>query len=188
MIYLRPFETEDYKLINKWRNDKELQKLTGAIYSYISAETDKNWVAEKMKFSVKELYVAICLKATNEMVGYTSLNEIDPIHKRCVWGGIVIGSEAGRGKNIAFQAGFEILEYAFLSLNMNRISGSYFDTNSKSAKLCSKLNFKVEGVFRNSLYKHGRFHNEVWVGLLREEFEQLKQDNNSASAQSLTFD
>ena len=181
MIYLRPFEADDYKLINKWRNDKELHKLTGGIYFYISGESDRNWVAEKMKFSVKELYVAICLKDTNEMIGYTSLNEIDSIHRKCVWGGIVIGGEAGKGKNVGFQTGLLILGYAFNSLNMNRVLGTYFESNVKSARLTAKLGFKVEGIVRNSLFKHGKYHNEVYVGLLREEFEEvvnsLKQES-----------
>jgi RimJ/RimL family protein N-acetyltransferase len=173
MIYLRPFEPDDYKLINKWRNDKELHKLTGGVYFYISGESDRNWVAEKMKFSVKEVYAAICLKETNEMIGYTSLSQIDPIHRKCVWSGIVIGADIGKGKNVGFQVGVLILGYAFNSLNMNRITGTFFDSNVKTAKMVTKLGFKVEGTARNSLFKHGIYHNEVYIGLLRREFEEM---------------
>jgi RimJ/RimL family protein N-acetyltransferase len=85
----------------------------------------------------------------------------------------VIGADIGKGKNVGFRTGVLILGYAFNSLNMNRITGTFFDSNEKTLKLVTKLGFKVEGTTRNSLYKHGTYHNEVYVGLLRREFEEM---------------
>ena len=87
---------------------------------------------------------------------------------------IVIGADAGKGKNAAFTALYELFEYAFDSLNMNRISASYFQQHEKSARLFAKLNFKVEAILRESWFKNGSFHNEVMVGLMREDFEALR--------------
>ena len=173
-VYLRPFELDDFKLINKWRNDQELHKLTGNMHAFISGDTERNWVAEKMKFNAREIYVAICLNETNEMVGYCCLTEINNIYRTCTMRSIVIGSDAGKGKNAAFTALSELFEYAFNSLNMHRICASYFQQHEKSARLFAKLGFKVEAVLRKSWFKSGSFHNEVVVGLLREDFEAMK--------------
>lgn len=172
-IYLRPFEVDDYKLINKWRNDKEIQNLTCTVYSFISEVVDKDWVLEKMKFSTKQVYCAICLSETNEMIGYTCLRDIDNVHQRCEWGGILVGSENARGKNVASSTAKLLFDYAFNSLNMLRIYSAYLESHAISAKLCAKLNFKVEGTFRKHYFKHGKFHNLVHVGLLKEDYYQF---------------
>lgn len=172
-VYLRAFQANDYLLINKWRNNQEIQKLTVSTFFYISEETDRNWVLEKMKYSQKEIYCAICLKETDEMIGYTSLNDIDLLHRKCIWGGIVIGSENGKKKNAAFETGILMMEYAFFTLNLNRVMTRYLESHERSSRLCSRLGFENEGKFRKSVFKHNCWHNEVNVGLLKEDFEMI---------------
>ena len=72
-IFLRGFELEDYILINKWRNDPEIQNLLSGNFRYVSSEIEKEWVKQKMMNNTKELYLAICLAEGGcEMIGYTS--------------------------------------------------------------------------------------------------------------------
>ena len=79
-IFLRGFELEDYILINKWRNDPEIQNLLSGNFRYVSSEIEKEWVKQKMMNNTKELYLAICLAEGGcEMIGYTSINNIDYI-------------------------------------------------------------------------------------------------------------
>ena len=172
-IYLRPFQADDVKLINKWRNSPEVQNLTCSVYSFISEESEREWVLNKMKFSTKEVYTAICLKDTDEMLGYTCLREIDHIHQRCEWGGILIGSPNARGKNVAFNTAKLLFDYAFNSLNMQKIYSAYLDVHTISPKLCAKLNFKEEGTFRKHFFKHGKFHDLINVGLLKEDYYKM---------------
>ena len=40
-IFLRGFEIEDALLINKWRNDFEIQKLVSTSFKYVSLEIEK---------------------------------------------------------------------------------------------------------------------------------------------------
>lgn len=182
-IYLRPFQADDYKLINLWRNDPEVHNLTCTNHSFISEEVDKNWVLDKMKYSTTEVFVAICLTDTHEMIGYSSLKSINYLHQNCEWGGILVGSPNARGKNVAFNTGRLLFEYAFSSLHMQKIYSAYLDVHAISAKLCAKLNFKVEGTFRKEFFKHGKFHDLIRVGLLKEEFYQLKELNGLAEAE-----
>lgn len=45
-IFLRGFELEDYILINKWRNDPEIQNLLSGNFRYVSSEIEKEWVKQ----------------------------------------------------------------------------------------------------------------------------------------------
>jgi RimJ/RimL family protein N-acetyltransferase len=42
--------------------------------------------------------------------------------------------------------------------------------NTASLKMCEKCGFQVEGVLRQSIFKQGRFHSQVVLSLLQEEF------------------
>jgi RimJ/RimL family protein N-acetyltransferase len=172
-VFLRAFEQNDYLLINKWRNNRKLQELTAATFYHISSETDKAWVIEKMKFSQKEFYFSICLKENAQMIGYCSLNDVDLIHRRCNWGGIVIGEKIEGGKNNAFEAAFLLMEYAFMELNLNRVTGYWLEGHQASLKLADRLNFQQEGMLRQSVFKNGRWYNQLLLSLLKEDFENL---------------
>ena len=47
-IYLRPFREDDYKQINIWRNDREIQKLVSTSFKYVSEAIEREWVKSKM--------------------------------------------------------------------------------------------------------------------------------------------
>lgn len=180
-VYLRAFEPDDYILVNKWRNNRSLQQLTAATFYHISSETDKAWVIEKMKFSQKEFYFGICLKDTNQMIGYCSLNDVDFIHKKCNWGGIVIGEKIEGGRNNAFEGAFLLMEYAFNELNLNRVMGYWVEGHEGSLKMANRLNFKHEGILRQSVYKNGRWYNQLVMGLLKNDFDDLVEKLNDAA-------
>ncbi len=40
-VYLRAFEPDDYRLINKWRNDPEINKYLGGNTFLVSSEREK---------------------------------------------------------------------------------------------------------------------------------------------------
>lgn len=54
-IYLRPFRENDYKKINIWRNDFEIQKLVSASYRYVSEAIEHEWVKSKMMENQKDI-------------------------------------------------------------------------------------------------------------------------------------
>ena len=179
-VYLRAFEPNDYLQINKWRNDRKLQELTAATFYHISSETDKAWVIEKMKFSQKEFYFGICLKENDLLIGYCSLNDVDYIHKKCNWGGIVIGEKSEGGKNNAFEAAYLLMQYAFNDLNLNRVMGYWLEGHEASLKMGKRLNFQQEGVLRQSVYKNGKWYNQLVLGLLKKDFEELVTKTDTA--------
>ena len=103
-IFLRPFKENDHLLINKWRNDPEIQKMTGGPIRYVSLEIEREWVLSRMKDNIRNIYWAICLNNESEkMVGYISLNNIDHLNKCADAGGTVIGD------NVMLGAGSKIL-------------------------------------------------------------------------------
>lgn len=173
-IYLRAFEPEDYKKINTWRRDEEVYRLTGGNKYFVSSERDRKWVEEKIFNNQTEVYLAICLTETEEMIGYISLSGIDYRNRRAEWSGIVIGYQEYRGHGYASQAIYLLLDYAFTELGLERVSGSWLDDNKVSLFVGKMLGFQQEGVLRRYIFKSGRHHDMIIMSILREEFELLK--------------
>lgn len=170
--YLRALESEDYKTTHKWRTDPDMTNLlTGNIF-FVSSEREKKWVEEKIMNDRTEIYWAICDKESHEMVGMTSLRDIDWRNRKAFIGGMTIGKEFW-GKHYAYHATVLILKYAFLELGMNKVSTDFIASHKVSRHvLIDKLGLSEEGVFKQDLYKSGRYHDIVKVAILKKEFNE----------------
>ena len=173
-VYLRAFEPDDYKRINAWRKDEEFYRLVGSPKRFVSSERDRKWVEEKISSGENEIYLAICLHETHELIGYLSLSAIDYRNSRADWSGIVIGEQAYRGHGYASQAIYLMLEYAFDELDLERVSGMWLDDHKISTFVGQMLGFRQEGVLRSYVYKGGRRHDMIIMSMLKEDFRALK--------------
>jgi RimJ/RimL family protein N-acetyltransferase len=170
--YLRAFEPEDYKITHKWRTDPDMTSLlTGNIF-FVSSEREKKWIEEKIMNDRTDIYWAICDKESHEMVGMTSLRNIDYRNRKTFIGGMTIGKEFW-GKQYAFHATVLVLKYAFLELGMNKVTTDFIASHKVSRHLLiDKLGLSEEGVFKQDLYKGGKYHDIVKVAILKKEFDE----------------
>lgn len=174
-VYLRPFKITDAEKINKWRNDEEIQKLTCGRYRKVSLEIEKNWVQEKMTHNSVEEYFSICLNdGTDEMIGYFCIRDIDFYNRRCVFGGVVIDPDYRDGAYMV-DTHLLALEYAFVHLGMNRVSGSCLEEHTISRVMVEMLGFELEGIEKESLYKAHTYHNVCKYAIRYSIYSALKE-------------
>jgi len=166
-IYLRAFELDDYKLLNKWRNNEKMYQLTCGNKYFISSVYDRKWVENKIFNKEKDIYLAICLNENDQLIGYTSINEIDHRNFRAKWGGIMI-DPAHNGKGVATEVGEIVIDHVFNELGFKRLHTNILEEHGASLRLVEKLGFKKEGFLRSSVFKMGKFHNEVILALINE--------------------
>jgi ribosomal-protein-alanine N-acetyltransferase len=75
------------------------------------------------------------------------------------------------GKGYATEAARAIIGWCFENLDLHRVQADCTDGNIASEKVMLKCGFKVEGVWRESCWEHGRFVDIKQMGLLRREFD-----------------
>jgi ribosomal-protein-alanine N-acetyltransferase len=75
------------------------------------------------------------------------------------------------GRGIMTEALRTIVKYGFQEMNLNRVQGLVDAENQRSLNLLERLGFKREGVFRQRTYFKGRFHDDVCLSLLHEEWK-----------------
>ncbi|MGB0868612.1 MAG: GNAT family N-acetyltransferase [Flavobacteriales bacterium] len=174
-IFFRAFEKEDVHLIHELRKRDELENLIGGNKRFVSFSREEKWVEDIIyNDSRTAIYLAVCLKETNEMVGYTSISDLDHVNKSCFWSGIKIHPNfhgRGLGKKVAQLA----LTYIFEELNMERCIGMCIEEHIVAKRMMEKVGFQVEGLQRHSVYKNGKYQNQFLLSILRSDFDNLKQ-------------
>jgi [ribosomal protein S5]-alanine N-acetyltransferase len=177
-VFLRALEIEDCDKIHQWRMDASIMAQTCGNVIFVSLARERIWVEEKSLNDQKDLYLAICLVESGEMIGYLSLLHIDWRNRMAEWGGLVIGRKdlwnAGHGT----EAAHLMLDYAFQEMNLHRIYGYALEKHASSLRMIAKLGFKTEGILRGSVFKNNQYHNQVLISILRDEYEnQIKKQD-----------
>jgi len=63
-----------------------------------------------------------------------------------------------------------LVEYGFNTLNMNRIELTVYEFNIRAYKSYQKAGFIEEGRKRQARYHNGKYHDEIIMAILREEW------------------
>lgn len=170
-VLLKPVEESDLQKLLELQWDKDLMKYM--LFKPLSFENQKDWLKSLGK---DNLAFSIFFKQENniELIGVTTLNQINHIHQRASWG-MKLKSNI-QGKGVGFEASLILLNFGFANLNLMKIHGDIIAENSANRRMCEKLGVREEGLLINHYYQSGRFRNVVLVGILKEEFYNKNSD------------
>lgn len=171
-IKLRALEPEDMEKLRETVNDPEIEKLVGGWSFPISRKQQIDWY-EKVINDKTSLRFAI---ETGEdgFIGMADLRNID-WKNRVASHGIKIANKSYRGKGFGRDVVLAVMKYAFEELQLNRLDVTILENNIVSQKLyIDKCGFVVEGIRRNCVFKNNKYHNQLLLGILREEYFNLK--------------
>lgn len=168
-IYLRALEPNDYKVSVKWRNDDEIAAMVGGPRYFVSEEKERQWVERAVNDNSRDV-LAICLKENDKYIGNVMIQEIDWIN-RSAHVPILIGDKEEWGKGYATEARMLALKFVFDERGIERVWATVLEDNVGSLRMHEKCGYKQEGVLRRSVFKNGKFKNQVLMSVLREEFQ-----------------
>jgi RimJ/RimL family protein N-acetyltransferase len=113
--------------------------------------------------------------ADDRLIGFVGLNGIR-WKDGDAFVGIGIGEREYWGNGYGTDAMRVLLRYAFTELNLHRVSLNVFEYNPRAIRSYEKAGFIVEGRERLVLWRDGRRYDVIGMGILRPEWEQLKDD------------
>nr|WP_272913728.1 GNAT family protein [Halalkalibacter okhensis] len=168
-LRLRKMGNEDIEKYHTWRNDIDVMITTSPTLDVYSIDETKKFVEEVILNSHSSKSYIIELKKDHSPIGVTSLINIDSKNRNaeCI---IDIGEKEYWGKGYGSEALKVLLDYAFLELNLHRVSLRVFSLNERAIHIYNKLGFEKEGVIRESLYRNGRWHDIITMGILKKEY------------------
>lgn len=88
--------------------------------------------------------------------------------------GLGIGERDFWGKGYGTDLMKLILRYAFLEVNLRRVTLTVFEYNPRAIRAYEKAGFRHEGRIRGGLYRDGKRYDELFMGVLREEWLNLE--------------
>jgi RimJ/RimL family protein N-acetyltransferase len=91
--------------------------------------------------------------------------------------GIGLGEREFWGKGYGTDAMRIILRYAFTELNLHRVTLNVFEYNPRGVRSYEKAGFVLEGRQRGVLLREGRRWDEIYMGILREDWLKQQQEN-----------
>jgi UDP-4-amino-4,6-dideoxy-N-acetyl-beta-L-altrosamine N-acetyltransferase len=160
---------EDIELVRTWRNSEFVSR-----YMYrddqISREQQERWF-EKVNADPGCHYWII--EREGEKLGLASITAIDHLNKRCFWAFYLKGEEYA-GSGIGAIVEYYVIQYAFETLQMNKICCEVFSFNEKVILLHEKFGFRKEGLYRQHIFKGGRFEDVVALALFKEDWCNLQ--------------
>lgn len=173
-IKFRPLRLEDARFINDLRQKDDMEKLIGGSSRPVSYERDLKWVDDLiMKDSQTTIYYAITSIDNDDIIGYTSISEIDYRNGTCFWSGIKIDTSKAR-KGCGTQAALKILKFVFDELRMICCMAQCQEQHEAALGLMLKVGYVKEGLMRKRLFKNGVHNNQWLLSVTDEDYADIK--------------
>jgi [ribosomal protein S5]-alanine N-acetyltransferase len=115
--------------------------------------------------------LAIELAAEQRFIGWCVLGNWDPDYRSATLG--YCFGEAAWGQGFATEAAAALLQWAFATLDLNRVEAETDTRNIASARVLEKLGFLREGTLREDCIVDGVVSDSWVYGLLRREWKPL---------------
>ena len=126
-------------------------------------------------------HLAICLRETGEVIGVTSIRDIDWVNRNAVIG-IGIFETRFRQSGYGPEAKHLSLQYAFEVLGLHSIQSDVFESNTRSIAALSKQGYKPAGRIKAEVCKNGLYYDVLLFDLLRDEWEAAHTEWFAATA------
>ncbi|MBM4249405.1 MAG: GNAT family N-acetyltransferase [Euryarchaeota archaeon] len=167
-IFLRPIDMRDMERFFRWFNDPRLRR--HLLLPFPTTRMAEKEFIERMTKLKDGVVLSIVVKRGGRLIGNVSLFKINGIHRSADLG-IAIADLSMASKGFGTEAMGLVLDYAFGTLNLNRVELSVHDFNRRAEAAYRRLGFVEEGRRRQSYYCDGEYHDDILMAMLRDEWK-----------------
>jgi RimJ/RimL family protein N-acetyltransferase len=165
-IRLRAVERSDIPTFVRWFNDPEVTQYL-AMYMPMSQAQEERWFEAQLE--QRDGFVFSIETLDGRLIGNLGLSSIDWKNSKALLG-IVLGEKEYWNHGYGADAIIALLGFAFRQLNLHRVYLFTYEYNKRAIQCYEKCGFKLEGRMRQAHFYNGRYHDELAMGVLREEF------------------
>lgn len=169
-IYLRPISLDDISqnYVN-WMNDPQINQYLESRFSEQTLDSVQDFVISMIE-SPENILFAICEQESGHHVGNIKIGPLNTIHSHAEIG-LLIGKKECWGKGYGSEAIALVVEYAFKTLNIHRLTSGAYAENIGSVKAFQKNGFIIEGTYRNHVLHNGVFVDCIRMGIINPDYK-----------------
>jgi len=166
-IYLRPISENDVDWICQGENSPDVRE--AMFFSLpITLSREKEKIQQYLE-SQESIVLIIVENETNIPIGQTAFFRIDYISRSTIFYLVIFNSDYW-SLGIGSEVTEVMINYAFQTLNLNRIQLHVCAENTPAIKIYQRTGFVKEGVLRQAMYRNGNYV-DFWVmGMLRQDW------------------
>jgi len=180
-IDLRPFISADIEMITKGENDPRVRE---TLFLALPIGIDQVTMRIKGQLESREtILLTIVDKKSGMGIGQTAFFRIDFVSRAAIFY-LAILDPACWNQGFGREATRLMVEYAFTTLNLNRIQLHVFADNQPAIHIYQQIGFRQEGLLRQAMYHNGRYCNFWVMGILRADWEQMRSAETNDPEQS----
>lgn len=163
----------DTEIIARWSRDSQFWRLA---HTEPAMPVLPAYAKKKLEDRPSDLHgFAIRTLADDRLIGLIGLYTIFWLQREAFMG-IQIGEREYWGKGYGTDALRVLLRYGFDELNLQRVSLSFLEGNERAMRSYEKCGFRYEGRERQIWAYDGRRWDEIFMGLLRDEWAAMKNE------------
>jgi RimJ/RimL family protein N-acetyltransferase len=164
-VVLRAVEREHLANYVRWLNDEAVLEYLG-VYRPMALAQEERWYEEMLKDSRRCIFA---IELGGRHIGGCGLENIDG-HNASAELGLFIGVTELWDQGLGRDTLEVLLRYGFRQLNLWRIYLRVFAENQRAIHLYESVGFQHEGRMRQAEFRHGRYHDMLWMSILRDEY------------------
>lgn len=165
-VVLRAIEREDLPNYVQWFNDPVVLEYFGQ-YAPLSLAEEEQWY-EQMLQDQKQRNFAI--EYQGQHIGGAGFCNIDWRNQSSEVG-LLIGTTELWDHGLGREVLKVLLDFGFYQMNLHRIHLRVYAEHRRAVHLYETLGFQHEGRWRDAEFRHGRFQDMLWMGILRDEWD-----------------
>ena len=165
-VYLREVRPTDVnENYYRWMNNPEVTQFLESRFQPNSLEKLREYVDQKLA-DPDNLFLAIVSKKGDRHIGNVKLGPISWAHRTAEIG-ILVGEKDCWGKGYATEVIRLVSEFAFRTLNLEKLTAGCYKGNQGSVKAFLKAGFSQEGVRKSQFFSEGNRVDNILLGLVR---------------------
>ena len=169
-VNLRPLAASDSGRVHAWRNSAEV---AGFMYTdhLILPDEHARWLAGALSDPARRYWI---IEDDGAPVGLANLAGIDLGRRRCEWA-YYLGEASVRGRGVGAAVEYIVLEHVFGTLGLHKLWCEVLVENEAVWRLHESFGFTREALYRDHVWKGGRFQDVMGLGLLEGDWARVRE-------------
>jgi len=180
LVTLRRHVPENLAAFRRWYADPEIARLARYQQTPMRPEEIERFFAARA-MGPEALSMAVHERSTNRLIGTCAFSQLDGDNGSALYH-ITIGEPDAWGHGYGTEATQLMVDHALGALGLHRIALFVFEFNERAIRAYRRCGFVVEGRSRESVWRDGRWWDELAMSVLDSDWRRARAARESDPA------